>query len=656
MRQCKYATWALGALGLLGGALAPADSFTTSPTGPDDDIAHGLERYLQARAARFIDWLPDGAMLVATRFGDTRQVHRVRAPLAAREQQSFEPAGVLLAAAQPQHGGSFLYLAPRGAGAGTALLWQRQAGAPALALTEGDRRVEAAQWSHDGARIAVSVSPAAGGTDRRSRAIDLIDTGVDPPATRRIAGGAGVRWRIFGFSPDDRRLLLGRETLSTDAAPGNPAQVPLEPELYLADLAGGDPTPVLLHPDAAGKARGKPRHRGKGPPSPQPAVRSALARFAPDGRGILFIGSAGSASGGPGSDFRQLWYLDPGSGEARLLSDGADHDVDLFDESPDGHYLAYAVDADGWSRLTVLDQQRRLELNPDGLPAGVIGDLKFDPSGERLAVTLESARAPGDVYVLEPGSGALTRWTQSELGPLDPAVLIEPTPMRFETWDRLDDHPRTLPGFVYRLPETSGAGAAAPHPVLILLRSGAGAQYRPHFEPLIQYLTRELGFVVVAPNVRGASGFGRRFEALGEGALREDAQRDVGALLVWIGQQRGLDFNHIVILGEGSGGELALASLGQYGDRLRGGAALFPPAIDPLSSAVSIRRPVLLVYGSNDPDAPGSAFERLAGRLRTSGAQVQTLAVAEQHGDCLRRSDRDAWALSVARFFSRLVR
>jgi len=165
-----------------------------------------------------------------------------------------------------------------------------------------------------------------------------------------------------------------------------------------------------------------------------------------------------------------------------------------------------------------------------------------------LSLTLESARGPRDVYVLEPETQALTRWTDSELGPLDPTQLIAPALVRYPTWDHIDGQPRMLSAYVYRSPAT--AAATALHPVLILLRTGAGTQYRPGFEPLAQFLARELGYVVIAPNVRGATGYGRSFEQLGEGALRDDAARDIGSLLVWIGLQHELDFNHIAVMGE----------------------------------------------------------------------------------------------------------
>src|SRR6516162_1080795 len=58
---------------------------------PDVVLDARLDRYLQSREATFLDWLPDGSMLIATRFGETEQVHRVAGPLAVREQLTFYP-------------------------------------------------------------------------------------------------------------------------------------------------------------------------------------------------------------------------------------------------------------------------------------------------------------------------------------------------------------------------------------------------------------------------------------------------------------------------------------------------------------------------------------------------------------------------------------
>ena len=629
---------ALPASGLAQQSLTRTDLAPADPT-----VERALPRYLESRAARFIGWLTDGSLLIATRFGDTEQIHRVRMPLGAREQLTFEPEGVLAAGVEPQHEGVVLLSSRASAGAaGATALLLSQAGQPARPLTDGRFRDGAALFAHDGQRIAFTSNRSGGGpgSTGREREVDLLDAAADAlPVPRLIAGGNGFRWHLFDWSPDDQRLLLGRETLSADSSAG--ANAVTDFELFTAEVSSGTLSPLeLVH---------KPE--GKGAASSMP-LRARQARFAPDGRSVLLLRGPDAANSG--ADFCQLQAFDPGSADTRALSVDAARDVDLFDASADGHYLAYVSNEGGQSRLTLIDQQRKLDLNPSALPPGVISGLQFDPTGRRLALTLESPRAPRDVYVLEPDTQQVTRWTQSELGPLDANRLIVPALVRFPTWDRVDNQPRMLSAYAYRPPET-GPGAAGPHPVLVLLRTGGGTQYRPGFDPFVQFLVRELGFVVLAPNVRGAAGFGHSFAELARGELRDDAARDVGSLLVWIGLQHELDFNHILVMGEGYGSYLALASLAQYGDRLRGGIAAFPPHIGSLSSVSSIRRPVLLVHGRSDPDVPAYEVEQLAARLRASGAAVQYLAAADEGARFQRRSNRDAYYEAAANFLAQLT-
>jgi dipeptidyl aminopeptidase/acylaminoacyl peptidase len=615
----------------------------TDLASPDATVEASLPRYLETRSARFIDWSADGSLLLATRFDDTEQVHRVRAPLSMREQLSFEASGVLAAAAQPGHAPwnaqGFVYLSPRDGGEHTALLWQAQAGQPATALTDGKFRDGAALWSHDGQRIAFSSNrgTAGSGPPAGEREIDVLDISSPAAVPRLIAGGAGYRWRLFDWSLDDQRLLLGRESLVTGG----------DAELFVANVGSAALTPLLLAHKAVGKG-----------PAPAPTPwRTRAARFASDGRGVLLLTTGAAAGDGTGSaEFSQLRYLDLASGESRTLASETQRDVELFDESADGHFVAYTINDGESSRLGIIDQQRKLDLNIAALPPGIISNLKFDATGKRLALTLESARSPRDVYVLEPETQQLTRWTHSELGPLDPEGLVTPALVRYPTWDHVEGQSRLLMAYAYHSTQPAAINPMAPRPVLILLRTGGGTQFRPGFDPLVQYLVNELGFVVLAPNVRGASGYGRSFAELAQGALHDDAARDIGSLLVWIGLQHDLDFNHILIMGEGYGSTLALTCLAQYGDRLRGGIAAFPPHLAPNANLAMIRRPVLVVHGRSDPDAPAYESEQLAARLRANGAPVQYLGAADEAAEFLRHSNRNAYYEAVANFLAQLLR
>ena len=629
-------------------SVPPASSLTRDGlAAPDPAVSASLPRYLESRSARFVDWLLDGSVLIATRFGDTEQIHRVRAPLGMREQLSFAPAGIVAGAARPYASDALAYLEPHHGGDSSQLFLQRL-DVPALTpLTDGAHRDGAALWAHDGRHIAFA-------SNRRNPAdvnIYVLDT-EEPGATPRlVVGGAGNRWRAYDWSIDDKQLLLGRELPGSDGASGAP-----ESELYIADVGSGEISTVALGsavPDRAAAAKKKKKKPADSAAAAPVRVRQAL--FATDGRGLVLLTAHGSP--GAAAAFQRLGYLQLSSHEWHELSSDSSHDVEHFDRSLDGRYVAYTLNDAGNSRLLLIDQQRKLDLTVPALPAGIIRTLKFDPTGKRLALTLESSRAAADVYVLEPDTQALTRWTQSEVGPLDPQAFVVPQLLRFPTWDRLEGQPRQLTALVYR-PPASGTAAtqAGPRPVLVLLCGGGGGQCRPGFDPFLQWLVRELGVVVVAPNVRGSAGLGRELAQAGQGALREDAARDIGSLLVWIDLQRDLDRNRVALLGEGYGAYLALQSLADYGDRLRGGIVAFPPPLAGLANGAAIRRPLLLVQGLNNPGVPAYQMEQLRSRLRVDGVEVQYLAATDEAEGFTRRSNLDAYREAAANFLAQLLR
>src|SRR5580704_14638191 len=308
--------------------------------------------------------------------------------------------------------------------------------------------------------------------------------------------------------------------------------------LYLADVATGVLTPLDAKPMEGGIRR---------------------AKFGPDGRGVYVLTDQGG-------EVAAVYFKDPVTHDSRRVTPDSPWEVEDFDVSADGRYLAYVLNEDGRSRLNVLDLTAKQDRTPAGLPEGNIGNVRFDHTGTRLAMSAESPTTPRDAYVYDLEHNKLERWTTSEIGALDPATLVSPELVKFPTWDRLGDHPRMLSAWVYR-----PAHAAGPTPVIINIHGGPEAQARPDWDPFVQYLVSEQGYTVISPNVRGSTGYGKSFQALDNGPLREDAVRDIGSLLVWIGVQPGLDRDHVVVMGGSYGGYMTLASLVSYGERLRGG-------------------------------------------------------------------------------------
>jgi dipeptidyl aminopeptidase/acylaminoacyl peptidase len=265
-------------------------------------------------------------------------------------------------------------------------------------------------------------------------------------------------------------------------------------------------------------------------------------------------------------------------------------------------------------------------------------------------------------------------------------TVSAPELVRYPTWDRVGGHPRTLSAWVYRPQHASG-----PVPVVIDIHGGPETQYRPDWDPFVQFLVNELGYAVVAPNVRGSSGYGKSFLALDNGVLREDAVRDIGSLLVWIDVQPGFDRDRVVVMGGSYGGYMALAALITYGERLRGGIDLsgisnfvtflrntsgyrrdwrrqeygderdsrmrmFLQRISPLSNATRIHQPLLVAAGQNDPRVPISEAEQLVWQVRANGGEVWYLVARDEGHGFVKKVNRDEYLLTVASFLQKLAR
>jgi dipeptidyl aminopeptidase/acylaminoacyl peptidase len=605
----------------------------------DTALAARLERYQQSRQATFLDWQADGSMLVATRFGEVEQVHRVAGPLGMREQLTFsqDPVSVARASATGT-GNGFVFLKDHGGDENAQVFYYGGSG-NVRQLTTGNFLHGSPVWSHDGKRVVFY------GNERDGLSYDVYLADLsNSAAPRLIVGGQQDTWYPLDWSPDDKKLLLWKY-VSAD-----------ESYLYIADVATGSFTAV-------------------DPSDRKISINSA--KFAPDGRGIYVV----SVEDG---DFAQLRYLDPVSHEERKVSPDIPWDIDGFDVSIDGRYIAYVVNEDGHSRLTVMDTLQKLELTPPGLPDGQISNIRFDHTGKRLAMSVDSAQAPRDVYVYDLGHSAVERWTKSEVGPLDVNTLASAELIRYPTWDRVAGKQRMISAYVYRPRGTAAS------PVVIDIHGGPESQYRPHWDPFIQFLVNELQYAVIAPNVRGSTGYGKTFMKLDNGVLREDAVRDIGSLLFWIGLQPAFDRDHVAVMGGSYGGYMALASLAAYSDRLRGGIdvsgisnfvtflgstspyrrdlrreeygderdpkmRVFLNRISPLNNSAQIRRPLLVVQGLNDPRVPANESQQMVYRIRAKGGEAWYLAAKDEGHGFRKKANQDAYLETAAMFLNKLA-
>ena len=607
------------------------------------ELTEKLEGYLNARQAAPLGWSPQGQLLIATRFGDVDQLHLVGQAGGARRQLTFLHEPIAEAAFSPDPGRSaYVYLKDAGGNENTQLYYQRMGEPAAKLLTDGKSRNGGPLWSNSGREVAFFSTA----RDGRSYDIDIVDPESGTFPHLALTGDASAAWSVLDWSPDDSKLLVLKAVSIGESY------------LYVVDLNSGQKREV--DPAAA-------------------KVGIAGAKFTRDGQGVYLISDRDS-------EFARLHYINLFTNERTVLSGHIPWDIEELAISRDGHYLAYVSNEAGAGKLNLLDLRTHQDLTPPRLPVpGIIGSLSFDAEGKRLAFGFAAANQPRDAYVLDIEQNRLTPWTLSEAGPVDLGKFVAPRLAEFPTFDRADGKARQVPVYVY---EPAGPG---PHPVLISLHGGPEAQFRPGFDPWIQYAVNELGFAVIAPNVRGSSGYGKTYMALDNGMLRDDAVKDVGALLVWIGMQRAFDAKHVVVAGGSYGGYLTLATLVNYSDRLRGGVDVagigdfvsfltntapyrqaqrraeygderdpamrsFLRRISPLTNADRITRPLLVVHGKNDPRVPLSEAEQIVNKLRAKDREVWYLLAADEGHGYRKKQNRDAYYATFAQFLMMLSR
>jgi protease II len=435
-----------------------------------------------------------------------------------------------------------------------------------------------------------------------------------------------------GFSPDGRFLTLGR-----------PGGGPMDTELVLVD-AGGSGHRVLT-------------------PHAEPADVSEPAWLA-DSSGFYF-------STNQGGDRLRLARYDLSSDRWEWAAPEAAWDVHCV-ICEDGSTLLVEANDDGWSRLFL---HRVPDLAPIGeVPLarpGVAWQDERVPApvmatdGSWTAYTLSGPDQPPAVYRFDQASGE-TALLAGE-GP-DPS-LVAPQGARLTSFDG-----EQVPVHLYR-PRSSGQGS----PVVVSVHGGPESQARPVFDPVVQGLVAR-GYAVVAPNVRGSTGYGKRWYSLDDTVRRLDSVADLAAVHDWLGEA-GLDPRRAAIWGASYGGYMVLAAVSTQPERWAAGVDIvgisdlvtflegtsgyrralrereygsldrdqeFLHAASPLTHVASIRAPLFIIHGANDPRVPASEAEQIAASLKSRGIDHELLIYPDEGHGLARLANRlDAYPRAV---------
>ena len=580
-------------------------------------LAETVDRYNNFRGASLDSWDPvKREMLISTRFADTSQIHLVKMPGGARTQLTFYADRVAGAQYSPTKDDSFVLSKDIGGGEFFQFYRYDVATGDVTLLTDGKSRNTNPAWSYTGDKIAY------GSTRRTGNDVDLyVVNPTQPKSDHLLVQLQGGGWSPLDWSPDGQKILA-LEGISVN-----------ESYVWLIDVSSGEKT--LLTPKG-GNVK----------------IAYSGGRFSKDGKGIYVATDKDS-------EFQRLAYIDLATKQHTYLTSNIPWDVDEFDLSYDGRTIAFVTNEDGFGVLHLFDTRTRKEKPVPNVPKGVISGVSWHKNNRDLGFNISSARSSSDAYSLDLQSGKVERWTFSETGGLNTASFPEPELIHWKSWDG-----RAISGFLYRPPKNY----TGKRPVIINIHGGPEGQFRPSFAGRWNYYLDELGIAMIAPNVRGSSGYGKTFLALDNGFLREGSYQDINTLLDWIQTQPDLDSNRVLITGGSYGGFMTLAVATNYNDRICCSVDVVGPSnlvtflehtsgyrqdlrrveygderdpkmreflerIAPANNAKNITKPLFVIAGKNDPRVTVSESQQMVNIVRQNGTPVWWLmAKDEGHG------------------------
>jgi dipeptidyl aminopeptidase/acylaminoacyl peptidase len=479
-------------------------------------------------------------------------------------------------------------------------------------LTEGGKENNFLDcWSDDGKTLAIS-------SNRRDPATTdsyLID--VASGKLRMIAENKGVGG-VMDISRDNRFAVINRVVNRGDN------------NLYLVEIETG--TEALLTP-----------HQGPG--------SFGSARFSRDGRTVYFTSNNDRDLAAFARVSRSVDAL--GKIEVIAARDDAEAASLVIDEQET--QLALLWNVAGKNELAFYDLNANKATAGPKLPAEIAGGAEFSKDGFRLALSASGSSAPSDIHVLDLKTQRFAQVTRSPHAGVDLAAMIRPELVRYKAHDDLE-----LSGWLYRPKDQK-----APGPVVLSFHGGPEGQERPSFNSTYQALLSR-GIAVFAPNVRGSSGFGKRFVNLDNGALRENGVRDIKASVDYVVKAKIADPHRIGIMGGSYGGYMVMAGLTEYPDLFAAGADLFGVVnfetffkntqpwmaaiskieygnpeteaellkkLSPIHHVDRVRAPTIVLHGANDTNVPVIEAEQVVENLKKRNIPVEyVLFPDEGHG------------------------
>jgi dipeptidyl aminopeptidase/acylaminoacyl peptidase len=364
-------------------------------------------------------------------------------------------------------------------------------------------------------------------------------------------------------------------------------------------------------------------------------------------------------------------------GPIEVIASRDDAELEYFVMDDQGTQAALIWNNAGRNQLALIDLSSGKSTDISGLPAELIGSASFSRDGKKLALVLSGSATNPDVWVMDMTTHQFTQVTHSPHAGVSFADLVKPELINFKSFDGLQ-----LSGWLYRPKNQTGPGA-----YVISFHGGPEGQELPAFRSDYQALLLA-GIGVFAPNVRGSSGFGKKFVNLDNGPLRVNAVKDIKACVDYLVNNHIADPKRIGITGGSYGGYMTMAGLTEYPDSFAAGADLFGIVnfktffehTEPWMAAIStveygdpktqgkmldqlspiykldrITAPTMVLHGANDTNVPVIEAEQIVSTLKKRGVPVEYVLFPDEGHGWRKVNNRIRSTVEITQFFSKYL-
>jgi dipeptidyl aminopeptidase/acylaminoacyl peptidase len=405
--------------------------------------------------------------------------------------------------------------------------------------------------------------------------------------------------------------------------------------VYSQEQAKGTDSNILMADLATGKSTLLTPHTGE-------AIYRADA-ISPDKKKVLITSNAGNG-------YENVGLLDVGTRKIEWLTQDK-WEINAGDFSRDGKQVTWTANLDGNTAIFIHDfatgKTTSLPL-PQGVNSLGGADSAYSPDGSRLIYYHNGPNAPNDVWTYDVASGKSKQITESLVAGVRAEDMVEPYLVHYPS----RDGKWTISAFVYmpyNLPRN------AQHPAIVFVHGGPTSQTVNLFSRFVQYMANQ-GYIVIAPNYRGSTGYGKEFQQANLFDMGGGDLQDVLAAADWIKQSGYADPKKLILMGGSYGGYLTMMGVTKAPDIWAAGVPIVPfvnwfteienedPVLQqsdmatmgdpvknkalfeersPINYIDQVKAPLLLLAGGHDPRCPKSESQQVVDAIKKRGGLVE---------------------------------